>query len=191
MTTQVQTNRVFPGMICQATEFLVMNDEVKVLNNGKLLPFSDVSHDTLALLEDAINADPEVKNLLLKIHPESQFKRIEEFVKCRFGGLDFEGDIVDGNLQEGEYWECPERGQCANEGILCKLPKYNNKRLKAPEIPLIKLLCTDATNEAIADKLSLPMGSFHKAKKHLYQKLNVQTKQEIVIIAISLNLIQW
>jgi hypothetical protein len=45
-------------------------------------------------------------------------------------------------------------------------------------------------NEVIAKEMHLPMGSFHKAKKFLYEKLCVQTKQEVVRIGILLNLIQ-
>lgn len=177
-------------MLCSATEFLVMNDEVKFLKNGNLLPFTELSLETISILSDAINTDNKVMVALLEMHPQSETKRIEQFAKCRFGGLDFQGDIIDGQLQEGEYWECPNRGNCQAEGTLCKLPKYNGKRLKLIQIELIKLLCTDATNEAIAYLLELPMGTFHKLKKELYKMLNVQTKQEIVIIAFTLNLIQ-
>lgn len=190
MTPQLQTNTVFPGMYDNATEFFVMNNEVNFLSNGTLLPFTDLSFETIAILEDAINTDINVKLELHDMHPTSRIKRIEQYAKCKFGGLDFQGDIVDGQLQDGEFWDCPNRGNCKSEGIICKLPKYDGKRLDSKEIPLIKLLCTDATNEAIADKLALPMGSFHKSKKQLYQKLNVQTKQEIAIIAFTLNLIQ-
>jgi DNA-binding CsgD family transcriptional regulator len=168
----------------------VVNDEVKFLNNGKILPFCDLSNDTIAVLEQAINDDLSVKLELLDHYPNSKLKRIEMFAKCRFGGLDFKADIFEGKMQEGEYWACPNRGNCPSEGILCKMPLVNGQRLTKQEVEMIQMLCTDATNEYIAYELELPMGSFHKFKQNLYQKLQVQTKQEIVRIAFQLNLIQ-
>ena len=188
--TTMTTSNLFPGMGCNATEFMLINDEVKFLNNGRILPFCELSSETLAVLEQAINDDVQVKLELHDWFPNSKMKRIEKFAKCRFGGLDFLADILNGKLQEGEYWECPNRGNCASEGILCKMPKVNNQRLTKPEVEMIQMLCTDATNEYIVYELQLTMGSFHKFKQNLYQKLQVQTKQEIVRIAFELNLIR-
>jgi hypothetical protein len=46
-----------------------------------------------------------------------------------FYGLDFQGDIKNGELQDGEYWQCPNHGIAPHEGILCKLPTYTIKDL--------------------------------------------------------------
>ena len=104
--TTMTTSNLFPGMGCNATEFMLINDEVKFLNNGRILPFCELSSETLAVLEQAINDDVQVKIELHDWFPNSKMKRIEKFAKCRFGGLDFQADILNGKLQEGEYWEC-------------------------------------------------------------------------------------
>lgn len=190
--TQLNTNgnRMFPGMGCSSTEFFISNNEMKFIQNSRVLPFCEISFETQKILTNEINKDIRVKIELHDMHPTSPLKRLEQFAKCRFGGLDFQGDIKDGELQDGEYWECPNHGKCKSEGILCKLPSYNNQRLTAQDVSLMKLTSTDKTNEAIASELHMALGSFHKAKKYLYKKLAVQTKQEIVKIAFSLNLIQ-
>lgn len=192
MTQTVPTiNRLYPGLADSSIEFFIDNNQTKVIQNSKVLPFTEVSFSIIQLLDEEIEKDLLVKIHLMDMHPTSKIKRTEQFVHCRFGGLDYQGDIKDGKLQDGEYWECPKRGNCPSEGILCKLPSYNNKVLTNQDVKLLQLTATNKTNEVIADELSLPLGSFHKAKKYLYEKLGIQTKQEGVMISIFLNLIQF
>ena len=191
MTQTVQTtNRLYPGLADSSIEFFVDGDNTKVIQNSKVLSFDEVSFSVIQLLEEEIEKDPLAKIHLLDMHPTSKIQRTAQFAKCRFGGLDYHADIKDGKLQEGEYWECPKRGNCQSEGILCKLPSYNGKRLEPQEVKLLQLTATNKTNDVIAEELNLPLGSFHKAKKFLYVKLGIQTKQEGVMISFFLNLIQ-
>ncbi len=189
--TQSNTVTMYPGMVCSATEFFIENGETKIIQNAKVLPFCEISFGTQQILQEAINEDLNIKLALHDMHPNSSMKRLEQFAKCRFGGLDFQGDIKDGELQDGEYWPCPKRGTCPHEGILCKLPTYNNQRLTSQDVQLLQLTATNKTNEAIGEEMNLPMGSFHKAKKFLYVKLGIQTKQEGVFISLFLNLIHF
>ncbi|WP_278035866.1 helix-turn-helix transcriptional regulator [Flavobacterium nitratireducens] len=190
--TQLTTtsNTIFPGMMDSATEFFISNDEVKIIQNSKVLPFCEISLATMQIIEEAINNDKAAKLELFDMHPTSKMKRIEQFAKCRFGGLDFQGDIKDGVLQDGEYWECPLHGQCKSEGILCKLPTFNGERLEKQEVKLLQLTATNMTNEVIAEELGMALGTFHKLKKILYDKLGIQTKQEGARISFFLNLIR-
>lgn len=180
-----------PIMGIASTEFYVSNDEVLIIKDQRILPFSELSETHKELLLNEIVSDSRVKNALFEMHPDSEYKRLEQFTKCRFGGLDYQADIKDNQLQDGEYWECPKRGSCKSEGILCKLPTYNGKRLEKEDIKLLQLTATNKKNEVIAEDLHLPLGSLHKFKKAVYQKLGIQTKQEGVVISFFLNLIQF
>ena len=188
--TQFTTNRQFPGMGDSGIEFFISDKETKMIQHGKVLPFSEIPFATLKMLDEAIHADININLELHDMHPTSNLKRIEQFARCRFGGLDFVGDIIDGQLQEGEYHDCPLHGNCKSEGILCKLPSYNGQKLSSQDVHLMQLLSTPKTNDVIADEMHLPMGSFHKAHRQLYDKLGIQTKQENTRIAFSLNLIR-
>lgn len=190
MTQFLNSNRMFPGMMDSATEFFVSQGEVKIIQNSKVLPFCEISSATMQILDEAINNDKAAKLELFDMHPNSKMKRIEQFAKCRFGGLDFQGDLRDGVLQDGEYWECPNHGNCKSEGILCKLPTYNEQRLDKQEVKLLQLMSSNMTNEVIADELAMPLGSFHKLKKNVYDKLGIQTKQEGTMVSFFLNLIR-
>lgn len=187
--THLSTNRIYPGMACSATEFFTDGNEIRIIQNAKVLPFCEISSATMQILDEAINQDKKVKLELFDMHPTSKMKRIEQFAKCRFGGLDFQGDIKDGVLQDGEYWDCPNRGKCKSEGILCKLPNYNGIRLEKKEIQLLQLMSSNKTNDVIAEEMDMPMGSLHKLKKIVYDKLGIQTKQEGTMVSFFLNLI--
>jgi DNA-binding CsgD family transcriptional regulator len=189
MTLTEMFPKLYPGMYCSGIEFFIVEDEVKMIANGKVSNFTELSFPVIQLLRETIEKDSVLKMALMDWHPNSEYKRLEQFAKCRFGGLDFEADIKENVLQSGEYWDCPLRATCPSNGLVCKAPKYNNQDLTPVDIALMKMTSTSATNEVIAEELHLHFGTFHKLKKALYDKLKVQTKQEVALIARSLNLI--
>ena len=183
-------NKLFPGMTDNSVEFFTHQNQLKFIKSGQIASFTDLPFATIEILREEIDKSIEVKTALHDLHPTSEMKRIEQFAICRFGGIDKEGDIVDGKLQDGEFWACPMHGNCPHEGVLCKLPLINGKRLSKQDVQLIKLLSTDKTNEVIAEESEIPLGTFHLAKKFLYKKLgNIQTKQELAILAMVHNII--
>jgi hypothetical protein len=182
--------RLFPGMACTSTEFFSQSGELKMIHNGSVKDFTEISFCTIQILKEAINQKQEILEALKDMHPESEMQQIKQFILCRFGGLDYQPDMKDGVLQDGEYWACPNHGICKHEGVLCKLPNVNGHRLNKTDVVLMQLSSTTLTNEVIAEHMKFPFGSFHKAKRQLYEKLSVQTKHELVKIAIFLNIIQ-
>lgn len=189
MTPQKNNNEVYPGMACSGMEFFVNGKSLNIIHNQKILPFAELPFKAIQLIKESINESREVELALHDMHPHSEWKRLEQFARCRFGGLDFNPDIKNNKLQEGEYWPCPLHGKCPSEGILCKLPKINGIRLSKEDVKLMQLVSTDLTNEVIAEMMNYKYGSFHLAKKKLYQKLKVSTKQEVALIGKTLNLI--
>lgn len=190
MTPELKNNNTpYPGMTCSGLEFFVHDGELNVMHNRKVIDFTELPFAVIQQLREAIEQDKNVKMALMDIHPTSEVKRLEQFAKCRFGGLDFKPDILHNQMQEGEYWACPLRGRCEHEGVLCKMPTINGQRLTKPEVSLMRLISSEATNEVIAELLGYKMGTFHLEKKKLYSKLKVQTKQGVAIISQHLNLI--
>ncbi|WP_372744315.1 LuxR family transcriptional regulator [Lutibacter sp.] len=181
---------LYPGMNDAGFEFFIVEDEVKFIANSKISNFTELPFGIIQIIEEEIENNKAIKMALLDWYPNSKYDRLKQFVKCRFGGLDFEADIINHQLQPSEYVECPIRSKCEHNGVLCKAPEYNGSKLNAIDIQLMKLLTTPLTNEVIAEQLNLPLGSYHKYKKLLYEKLGfIQTKQELTIIAITLNII--
>lgn len=179
-----------PGLVDNSLEFFIFKKKIKIIKNGSVKKFSDLSFIDLLTIKEQIKANNQLNIALHDMHPSSEIRRIEQFVRCRFGGLDSAPDIKKGVLQDGEYHDCPMRNNCPHNGVICKLPIINNTRLEASDILLIKNLTTSKTNDVIALEMGEPLGTFHKIKKLLYLKLgNVQTKQEVTIIATNLNII--
>lgn len=181
----------YPGMLTSDIEFFFEGEQTMFMTEGTIKPFEKVSPFIQNILEAEINKDHEVFEFLYTLHPNNPIKRLEQFAKCRFGGLDFTPDINHaGKIQKGEYWECPLRGNCSAEGKLCKHIKVNDNIINDDEIKLIKMLITDATNEFIATQLKLPYGTLHYKKRLLYEKLEIATKQELTLFAVRFNLAQ-
>jgi DNA-binding CsgD family transcriptional regulator len=181
--------KVLPGMTDLSVEFFNDNGQIKIIKNGQILPFTEISFYEMEIIKKEIEKDTHVLSALKEMQPDSEMKRIEQFVSCRFGGLDHTGDIVDGVVQDGEYWPCPFHGTCKHEGTLCKLPIANGQRLVKEEIQILQLTATDKTNDVIAEELGFCLGTFHKFKRLLYEKLNILTKQEAAVFAFINNII--
>lgn len=181
--------KLYPGLVCNNVELFHDGFSLKAISGGSIKSFQELPFLYIQTIREAISKSPEVQEHLLLMHPDSEMKRIEQFAICNFSGLDHTPDIAEGVLQEGEYWDCPKRGLCPAEGILCKQLQYNGKAITSVEIKMIKLLATDMTNESMAEELHLPFGTYHLIKKKLYEKLGVCTKQEITLIGVALNII--
>ena len=182
--------KIYPGMTAdRSLEIFAYQGELKAMKDGKVNSFTDLSFSDIALLKEEIDANIDVKLALHDMHPDSEVKRIAQFAFCRFSGLDFQADIIDGKLQDGEYVDCPKRGTCPHEGVLCKLPMINNERLTKADVLLMQLSSTEMTNDVIAETMNMPFGTFHLSKKTLYRKIGAQTKQRCAVVANFLGLI--
>lgn len=185
MTT---TSKILPGMVNNSVEFFIAEGQLRFIHAGNVNAITDLPFSVIQILNETIDKDKQVKSELKKWHPNSKYKRLEQFISCRFGGLDHTPDISNGKVQDGEYWDCPLRGNCKSEGILCKLPTHDGKRLTNKEVKIMQLSATDKTNEVIAEELGIAFGTFHKIKKQLHAKFG-QTKQQIALWASHYNLI--
>lgn len=186
----MRTSAFIPGLICGGLEFFNKGGKTKFLQSGQVKDLSELPYPVIEKLKKIISSNADLEEELKFHYPESEWKRIEMLVHCRYGGLDFFPDVENGEMKDGDYWACPLRGSCRSEGIICKNLKFNDVEIEPTEIKLMQLLTTSDTNDVIAEKLEIPLGSFHLLKKHLYQKLKVATKQELTLLALKLNIIQ-
>src|SRR5688572_10167974 len=107
MIIMTNKNQLLPGIVNDDVEFFLDDDKLKVIASGKVMDFTELSFSNIQILREEIEADKELKIHLLDMHPNSEYKRLEQFVRCRFGGLDYEGDITKNVVQKGEWWDCP------------------------------------------------------------------------------------
>lgn len=188
MTAHIQP-KIYPGLIDSSVEIFVHENQLKAFAKGQTYDFNDLPYTYHAIFSEALSKEPETQAILKEWFPESEIKQREQFVKCRFGGLDYTPDIKDMKLQDGEYWECPLRGACKGEGIVCRSVTYKGEILDSKHIKLLKMLATNMTNQNLYEAMDMHEGTFNKFKKELYAILGIQTKQEAACISKDLNLI--
>ena len=185
----MNNSNILPGMVNNSLEIFVVESVVKAIHSGKVIDFTEMPLGVIELLKEHMRKDEKVLLALHDMHPFSEWARLEQFAKCRFGGLDHQADFKEGIFQDGEYWDCPVRSSCPHNGVICKLPVINDHRLTDKEVEIMQLSTTELTNDIIAEKMKMPAGTFHKEKKQLHHILKVQTKQGITKICNYLNLI--
>lgn len=114
--------------------------------------------------------------------PYARFQMAQRFIKCNFGELDKTQDDIDSN--GGFHFEkinCPMRGECKFEGIVC-MPKFDS-RLSNAELRVMELYYRNEKIDAIADKLYL---SGHTVKNHIrsaFAKLDIHSHAEFISYA--------
>jgi hypothetical protein len=185
----MQNQKFIPGLLDKNIEFFVVENVVKAVHSGKVIDFTEFPLSVIELLKKEMRSSKEVLLALHEMHPFSEMDRVKQFAHCRLGGLDSQPDIENDILQDGEYWECPNRGKCPHEGILCKLPMFNGERLTPIDIELMQKSSSEKINEVIAEEMNMAMGTYHKFKRNLHKLLGVETKQGIAIISKELNII--
>lgn len=190
ISTPAKAKRVLPGMLCNSIEFFENDNQLNVIMNGHVRKFNELPTPVYNLINEEMYRHPQAVAILEEWYPDSEMKQTETFARCRFGDLDPQADLLDGAFSKPEFWDCPYRGSCKGEGIICALPNYKGEVLSSDEVQLLTMLTTAMTNEAIASKLDIALGTFHQTKQKLYSKLGgIQTKQEATLRALELNII--
>ena len=179
---------IYPGMISSDIEIFNHQNQTMAIANGEVINYDLLPYGVLERIKELLHRDPAALAQVREWHPDSEFQQVKKFASCRFGGLDFTPDLGNG-CQTGEYWDCPMRGSCAGEGVVCRNVSYNGHEITPQDVILIKAISTNKTNEVIAQEMGVPFGSFHGIKTKLYRKFdNAQTKLEVIQKARHLNI---
>lgn len=119
--------------------------------------------------------------------PYYQYLMVKRFCKCNFGKLDSTKPDVD--TRGGFHFEkveCPLRGECKHEGIICS-PKFNSK-LSEQELRVMKLIYNGASKEDVAEQLYISPYTVKNHIKSVYLKLGIHEKAEFIQYANNHNL---
>ena len=168
-------------------EFYIFNKELWYISEGENKVVSE--HDTVLIgmmLQKIMQLYPEAYKALSNEYKKSSFNvpyyqylMVRRFCKCNFGTLDnTKADIdLQGNFNF-ECVSCPLRGECINEGIICK-PKLNTK-LSDAEIRVMKLLYEGNSNSEAASILYLSHETIKSHCKSVYRKLGIGSLAEFI-----------
>ena len=119
--------------------------------------------------------------------PYYQYLIVRRFCKCNFGKLDStKHDIDCGGSFHFEKVECPLRGECKHEGVICS-PKFNSK-LSEQELRVMKLIYNGASKDDVAEQLYISPFTVKNHIKSVYLKLGIHEKSEFIQYANNHNL---
>lgn len=169
--------RTYPGMIDHSIEYFTQNGEVYKSQSGKTEKFTNAKHPEL---ESLLENEPNLKPVLSEMCNGNHYLMLRKLAECRFGGLNFEADFADGKFTQ-DYCDCPLRGKCMGENIVCKPIEINGEPVTETEIKVLRHCASNEKNLSIASLLNIPFGTLNVLKTHIYTKCGFVTKQQSAI----------
>jgi DNA-binding NarL/FixJ family response regulator len=149
-------------------EFFATGDDVFMIDQeGQLKPFDRFPLEVLDRLREEIEADAKLEQALDEL--TSGTDQIRQFIRCRFGAFNNQGDLVDGVLT-AEYIDCGHRSDCMYEGIICR------RELTSRELEILKLIADDLADKQIADKLGISVFTVSNHRASILHKLGIASK---------------
>jgi DNA-binding CsgD family transcriptional regulator len=151
---------------------------------------TDFIQDILECLKEFY---PETYEALIEIYSKSSankryrdFLCVRRFIKCNFSLYDNVIDIDDRMNFKFEFVECPVRGECKFDKIIC-CPKFNSK-LSDREMEVMKMLYNGKTDSEVSDTLFISLNTVNNHRKNSFRKLGIHSMQEFMRYAMTNNL---
>lgn len=181
------TLRVYPGMLDARIEYFNKENEVFQIHNGAIQPFDEVlAHP---FLEEMIESDDVLCKTLHSMCEGNRPRMLKTLASCRFGGLNMEPDFDEHGNAQHDYIDCPLRGNCPGDGIVCLPPEINGHELSDIELTILRECVSDKKNYAIALDLNMAEGTFNVLKNKTYKSIDVPNKQHLAQTLIDKGLV--
>ncbi|MBE7179146.1 MAG: helix-turn-helix transcriptional regulator, partial [Mucilaginibacter polytrichastri] len=132
----------------------------------------------LELIDRDMDAHPERIEALVRLGYDDLDAQRRKYISCLFGGFDGLPDISNSQLLDTEFWPCPQRGQCSEEGKLCNaflMPsgKYLTKR----EMEVLRMVATGLIDKEIADRLHMNEKTVKAHNKNIQEKIGTNKRK--------------
>ena len=110
--------------------------------------------------------------------PFYRYRMVCRFIRCNFAALDNTPDIDSNMHSTFEYIQCPLRGECKHENVICR-PTFDHQ-LSPAEMRVMRLVYEGLNESDIADKLRLSPYTVHTHVRNAYSRLGLHGKPEFV-----------
>lgn len=180
-------------------EFYLIGSELWVKHDdGRNEIVDESKRELVSYLYKRIYEDyPKAFDALSKIYNKSvknityyQWLVVRRFCKCNFCKLDMTTcDVEDLKTDGGFHFEkveCPLRGECSHEGIICS-PVFNTK-LSPSEKRVMQLWYKGMDKQHIAEELFLSPETVRNHIKNSYLKLGIHDKADFIRFANNNNI---
>ena len=169
-------------------EFYTIDSDVWYLtSDGRNERLDETKTEVISsVLEKMMECYPEAYKALSENYRKSaanvdyyRFLIVRRFCKCNFGKLDTaEVDHKSTAPFSFEKVQCPLRGECPLEGVVC-MPKFNS-RLSKKELEVMRLIYEGCSNEEVAERMYLSPYTVKNHVKSVYSKLGIHEKSEFI-----------
>lgn len=103
------------------------------------------------------------------------------FIRCNFSEYDQTPDVDHTGTFRLEFVNCPMRGECKWDGIICR-PKFTST-LTARETEIMKCYYNSESKEEIADKLFISIETVKQHKRNALKRLGLHSLPEFISYA--------
>lgn len=107
-----------------------------------------------------------------------RFRIAVRFIRCNFSALDSIPDIDSDLHCAFEHINCPLRGECRYDHIICR-PEFANQ-LSPAEKRVMALVYDGHTEEEIGERLRLSPLTIHTHVRNAYSRIGIHSKAEFV-----------
>lgn len=169
-------------------EFYTIDGEVWYITSDGRNERLDESKESLIslLIERMMECYPEAYKALSEFYRKSamnvpyyRYLIVRRFCKCNFAKLDTaELDCNTSSSFCFEKVQCPLRGECQYEGVVC-MPSFNTT-LSKKELEVMRLIYEGCSNEEVARRLYLSPFTVKNHVKSVYAKLGIHEKSEFI-----------
>lgn len=172
------------------TEFYITPNGGIMINDDKgTRPLSEQSRDFVSAMIGKINDfHPEALARASEVYngsryniPLFEFKIVRRFIKCNWAKFDSTIDIDQFGNFNFEEGECPLRGECPHEGVICK-PKFNSN-LSDREREVMQLLYEGYSDDQVANTLFISTETVKTHKRNAFRRTRVHSLPEFIILA--------
>mgnify|MGYP000990058592 FL=1 len=118
--------------------------------------------------------------------PHFVYSIVSRFIRCNWGRFDSVIDIDQFGYFNFEEVECPLRGECPHEGIICR-PRFNSN-LSEREIEVMSNYYKNKSTVQIADDMCLSTETVRTHKRNAFKRTGTHSLAEFYLYAKNNNL---
>lgn len=108
-----------------------------------------------------------------------EFRMVHRFLRCNFGEYDqYHYDIDSSGTFRFEEVRCPLRGECLDEGVICK-PQFNSA-LTDREQQILSLIGEGLQAQDIASELHISIATVNRHRENLKAKLHLNSVGHLI-----------